>query len=47
MHCVYCGGRCYTYDGGEQYEYSLCVYVCGTCGEWQDEDTDELEEQEA
>lgn len=44
MRCAFCGGHCTIYDGGEQNNYELQVYVCDECEEWQDEDEDEDEE---
>lgn len=45
MQCEYCGGKCEIYDGGEGNDYELAVWVCEDCGEWQDEETDPVEEE--
>jgi hypothetical protein len=45
MECEICGGPCRIYDGGEQNNYELSVWVCEVCGEWQDEETDEEDEE--
>lgn len=45
MRCAYCGGPCRSYDGGEANNYELCVMVCEDCGEWQDEETDPIEDE--
>lgn len=44
MSCAFCGGPTRSYDGGEANDYQLCVEVCLVCGEWQDEETDPVED---